>query len=321
MDQQWHYLSRGKQGGPVSPGQLKRMADSGQFRPADMVWTDGMSEWVPASALNGLFPYRPVPPPPAPAPAPAPAPSYRRAAREAYGGFQEERIAQWWAFWVAVIAAAAAAYFSWQWFGNPIVTIAASIVAFCVGGVIGYKCAALLSILLVIALLVGGVLLYIGHETLEDAKKKAVFDPKSLSATLLWMESQGEKVMEVDAKKNEILSKEARQELSRTLARAEGNQVQWQAKVASVAPAAVTLQGPSMGPGCALTFKVIAAGQLPAGPAQPGGPVLPVTTEQSRRLVAGQTITFTGRVLTCRAERSGTNLAFTLVVSEARVVD
>jgi hypothetical protein len=135
------------------------------------------------------------------------------------------------------------------------------------------------------------------------------------------MEVQGGKVTEEDANKNEVLSKEAMEKLSRTLAGAEGKQVQWQATVESVAPAAVTLQSPSLRSGYPLTFGLVAAKPSPEAAEQPQGLVLPITAEQSRKLVAGQPITFTGRVRTCRAERSGANLAFTLVVSEAGVVD
>ena len=52
---QWHYTSRGAQAGPVETAELKRMAQSGQIQPNDMVWKDGMPEWVQASRVKGLF--------------------------------------------------------------------------------------------------------------------------------------------------------------------------------------------------------------------------------------------------------------------------
>jgi tetratricopeptide (TPR) repeat protein len=71
--------------GPVSSSELKGMAASGQLRPDDLVWADGMPDWMPASKLKGLFSEvprgivpapRPVPPiPPVSEHRPAPRPS------------------------------------------------------------------------------------------------------------------------------------------------------------------------------------------------------------------------------------------------------
>jgi hypothetical protein len=264
-------------------------------------------------------------PPPAPIVRHAPAPTVRQAARETVRGFQEEGNAQGWAFWIAAAAAIAAAYFTWHWFGNLFVSIGAGVVAFCVGAWFGYKFAKLLTALLVLTVVVFGLLVFLGWQhqkkTEEEARKNAAFDPKSLTTTLLWMEVQGQKVTEVDGKKNEVLSKEAFEELGRTLARAEGAQVEWQATVASVNPDSVALNGPSIGSGHSLRFEVVAGTRDPQAAQQPQGLALPITPEQSRRLAAGQTITFTGRVQACRAERAAGGLAFTLIVSEARVVD
>jgi hypothetical protein len=146
MGDQWHYTLGGKQGGPVSATELKQMADSGELLPTDLVWKDGMAAWQPASALKGLFRSRPAPPPPPPVLRPVPPPpviqpiqppprarSVRRAAREVFQGFQLEGNAQWWAFWLAVVSAAAAAYFTWQRYEDPLLTIGASVLAFCLG--------------------------------------------------------------------------------------------------------------------------------------------------------------------------------------------
>jgi hypothetical protein len=58
--------------GPVSPAELKKLAANGQLLPTDMVWKDGLSEWVAAKNLKGLFvtPTIATPPPPPP-PSPA----------------------------------------------------------------------------------------------------------------------------------------------------------------------------------------------------------------------------------------------------------
>jgi len=65
MSEEWHYTVGGQQGGPVSTAQLKQLASSGQLSQTDMVWKQGMADWVPAGKLKGLFvapnPYTPPP--------------------------------------------------------------------------------------------------------------------------------------------------------------------------------------------------------------------------------------------------------------------
>ena len=65
MSQQWHYTGAGKQLGPVSGTELKRMASSGELAPNDLLWKEGMPNWVRAQKLTGLFTVTasPVPPP------------------------------------------------------------------------------------------------------------------------------------------------------------------------------------------------------------------------------------------------------------------
>jgi hypothetical protein len=64
MASEWYYTQNGQPAkAPVSATQLKQMAASGQLQPTDLVWQDGMPNWVPASSIKGLFP--------APAPVPA----------------------------------------------------------------------------------------------------------------------------------------------------------------------------------------------------------------------------------------------------------
>jgi hypothetical protein len=55
MAQEWFYSEQGNQVGPISGAQLKAMADSGQIGRQTLVWKEGMSEWAPASRVNGLF--------------------------------------------------------------------------------------------------------------------------------------------------------------------------------------------------------------------------------------------------------------------------
>ncbi|MFT3786146.1 MAG: DUF4339 domain-containing protein [Tepidisphaeraceae bacterium] len=49
----WHYSTNGQPQGPVSQQQLQQMLASGQLAPSDLVWTNGMSNWVPASSVLG----------------------------------------------------------------------------------------------------------------------------------------------------------------------------------------------------------------------------------------------------------------------------
>jgi hypothetical protein len=55
MSAEW-YLARGGQQrvGPLTSQQLKQMAASGQITSNDLVWKDGMAQWVPASQVKGL---------------------------------------------------------------------------------------------------------------------------------------------------------------------------------------------------------------------------------------------------------------------------
>lgn len=57
MANEWHYTRNGQQAAaPVAPAQLKQLAASGQLKPTDLVWQDGMLDWVPAGTVKGLFP-------------------------------------------------------------------------------------------------------------------------------------------------------------------------------------------------------------------------------------------------------------------------
>jgi hypothetical protein len=54
---QWHYTINGQPAAvPVSAAQLKQLAASGQLKPTDLVWQEGMVEWAPAGSVKGLFP-------------------------------------------------------------------------------------------------------------------------------------------------------------------------------------------------------------------------------------------------------------------------
>jgi hypothetical protein len=53
---EWYYSHRGQEYGPVPKATLQQFAISGQLSANDLVWRDGMSEWVPAGSVEGLLP-------------------------------------------------------------------------------------------------------------------------------------------------------------------------------------------------------------------------------------------------------------------------
>jgi len=64
---QWYYSKNGTQLGPVAQGELLAKLASGEVSPADLVWKDGMADWIPASQVSelkqtGTIPAAPAPP-------------------------------------------------------------------------------------------------------------------------------------------------------------------------------------------------------------------------------------------------------------------
>src|SRR5262245_34323265 len=55
MADQWFYTSDGQQVGPVSLLELRELASSGRLQPSDLVWKEGMFQWMPAGQTRGLF--------------------------------------------------------------------------------------------------------------------------------------------------------------------------------------------------------------------------------------------------------------------------
>jgi hypothetical protein len=66
-DVQWYIAREGKQHGPVSDAEMRKLVELGHLRASDLVWRQGFPDWKPAVAV---FPQ----PAPAHAVAPAPAP-------------------------------------------------------------------------------------------------------------------------------------------------------------------------------------------------------------------------------------------------------
>jgi len=55
MAHEWYYSSQGRKLGPISSATLKQLADTGQLALTDLVWRQGLTSWVPASQVKGLF--------------------------------------------------------------------------------------------------------------------------------------------------------------------------------------------------------------------------------------------------------------------------
>ncbi|HSK80196.1 MAG TPA: CD225/dispanin family protein [Thermoanaerobaculia bacterium] len=81
-------MKDGTQHGPLLEGDLRRMALEGSLQPEDLVWSEGMASWLPASEV-GVFEFPALPPPP-PSPPPVPphyvAPPSYQPAPPTFGG-------------------------------------------------------------------------------------------------------------------------------------------------------------------------------------------------------------------------------------------
>lgn len=65
MNADWFYSVADTRQGPVTEDDLKRLAATGQLKPSDLVWQDGMPDWVEARTVPALFPAaraEPLPP-------------------------------------------------------------------------------------------------------------------------------------------------------------------------------------------------------------------------------------------------------------------
>ena len=51
MDDQWFYGQDGAQRGPIDLEAIRALAASGQLRPRDLVWRQGMTDWLPATQV------------------------------------------------------------------------------------------------------------------------------------------------------------------------------------------------------------------------------------------------------------------------------
>lgn len=69
---EWFYAKNGERHGPMPSDKLRSLARSGDLRPADLVWREGMEDWAEARTVKGLFaapaPVTATSPPPGPTP-------------------------------------------------------------------------------------------------------------------------------------------------------------------------------------------------------------------------------------------------------------
>ena len=63
---EWYYAKGDERIGPVSSSEMKRLALEGILKREDLVWRDGMDEWIHAGKVQGLFGEEPVESPAAP---------------------------------------------------------------------------------------------------------------------------------------------------------------------------------------------------------------------------------------------------------------
>lgn len=52
---QWYFAVDGQQRGPVSSLDLRKLAKLNKLKPTDLVWKEGLPEWIPAQKITGLF--------------------------------------------------------------------------------------------------------------------------------------------------------------------------------------------------------------------------------------------------------------------------
>jgi hypothetical protein len=88
----WYFADGDVERGPITEAQLRTLIGTGNLAAEDLVWKEGMEDWMPAGEVPGLFDEQPAPPgseePELPAeeaePSPAPEPATpRRVARTA----------------------------------------------------------------------------------------------------------------------------------------------------------------------------------------------------------------------------------------------
>ena len=55
MSAEWHITRQGKQYGPFTEEKLRELAATKRLSPTDLIWRQGMAQWVPAGTHQSLF--------------------------------------------------------------------------------------------------------------------------------------------------------------------------------------------------------------------------------------------------------------------------
>lgn len=66
MSSEWYVVINGEQKGPFTKEQLHNMVGNDELKPAHLVWSAGMPDWITAKEVSGLFENLSTPPPPPP---------------------------------------------------------------------------------------------------------------------------------------------------------------------------------------------------------------------------------------------------------------
>jgi uncharacterized RDD family membrane protein YckC len=56
MEDQWYVGRKGQKSGPYTTAQLRQMAAAGELVPTDLLWKQGLEQWVPMTSVRGLLP-------------------------------------------------------------------------------------------------------------------------------------------------------------------------------------------------------------------------------------------------------------------------
>jgi len=59
----WYFADGDEERGPVTEGQIRALVGTGNLKPDDLVWKEGMDDWAPAEEIPGLFEAGPPAPP------------------------------------------------------------------------------------------------------------------------------------------------------------------------------------------------------------------------------------------------------------------
>lgn len=59
----WYFADGDEERGPVTEAQIRTLIGTGNLKPDDLVWKEGMDDWAPAEEIPGLFDKQPPAPP------------------------------------------------------------------------------------------------------------------------------------------------------------------------------------------------------------------------------------------------------------------